>query len=386
MRIVRCALSAIALFAASAGSPAIATLTKEQIVALRFDGLHLGMTPEQVDAYIQSRTDLGETRVNELGIFDCGYLASKEDWPEWEALRKPGAERPGFPRWMGFNDASGHNYGLRFAFEPGRAFVNRVSYTELRGIGDWLSYLAEAEARFGKADLVGPRKYGAMRAVWCTPGSTCRIDDDESYEPQLLLTYYPHSRTNSEPGDRLHYTINEGRARDDERREMYKKLPATDPSRSRKLFGQCIGPKGKFATEQDAERHYVALASPVQKLSKPIWNAGAVPEPVFRALGVDPAKTFGPGICFWAFDFHLDLKDMPGCTATTGTRFRWARRAGDLWIVSLQFGGLSTRNGYAAVQPSNRGPYRKIWWADDLAGFSAWYAKGAVPMVAEKPE
>lgn len=386
MRMVRCALSIIALFVASTGSPAIATLTKEQIVALRFDGLHLGMTPEQIDAYIQSRTDLGETRVNELGIFDCGYLASKEDWPEWEALQKPGAEHPGFPRWRGFNDASGHNYGLRFEFEPGRAFVGQVSYSEQRGIGDWPTYLADAEARFGKADLVGPRKYGAMRAVWCTQGSTCDLDDDESDEPQLSLDYYPHSRTSSEPGDRLNYIINEGRARGDERRVLYKKLLAADPSRSRKLFDRCVGPKGKFATEREAERHYIALASFGHKASKPIWDASAVPEPVFRALGIDPAKTFDPGICFWAFDFFLDLKDMPGCTATTGTRFRWARRVDDLWLISLQFGGLSTRNGYAAVRPSNRGPYRKVWWANSVAGFSGWRTKGAVPLTDNKPE
>ena len=383
MRIIRCIFSTVALLAAFGISSAMATLTKEQIVALRFDGLYLGMTPEQVDAYIHARKDLGEARVNEPGWYDCGYLASKEDWPVWEARQRPGVVQPGFPRWMGFSDASSHNYGLRFDFEPTHAFVSRVDYTERRGIGGWSTWLAEAEARFGKADLVGPRKYGEMRAVWCTPGSQCRLDDHESDEPQLSLTYYPHTRTSAEPGDRLNYTVNEGRARYDERRAIYRKLPTADPSRSRKLFDRCVGPKGKFATEQEAERHYITLASFGRNASKPIWDTSAVPEPVFRALGVDPAKTFGSGICFWPFDVFLN-EDIPGCTSFTATQFRWARRVGDVWLVALRFGGLSTRDSYAAVRRAGNGPYQKIWWSNDMASFSAWHTNGAIPMIEKK--
>lgn len=319
MRSVRCTLSIVALFVASVAPPAMATITKEQIFALRFDGLHLGMTAKQVDAYIQSRTDLGETRIHELAWYDCGYLASKEDWPKWEARQNSGVVQPGFPRWMSFNDASDHNYGLRFSFEPARAFVGQVSYSEQRRIADWRTYLAEAEARFGKADLTGAREYGAMRAVWCTPDTKCRIDDHTSDEPQLSLTYYPHTRTSAEPGDRLSYEINEGRARDEARWARYKKLPAIDPARSRQLFDRCMGRKGKFSTDKEAERHYIALAPLSGKTSKPIWDANAVPEPVFRALGIDPAKTFGPGVCFWPSDVFLEREDMPGCTSVSTT-------------------------------------------------------------------
>lgn len=384
MHIIRCALSLVALFAFSGGSPALATMTEEQIFGLRFDGLQLGMSPKQIDTYIRSRTDLAETRVNELAWYDCGYLASKEDWPKWEARRKSGVIQPGFPRWMSFSDASGHNYGLRFSFEPTRALVSEVSYTERQSIADWPTYLAEAETRFGKADLTGPREYGAMRAVWCTPGAKCRIDDHTSDEPQLSLTYYPHTHTSSEPGDRLSYEINEGRARDKGRQALYKKLPATDPARSRQLYDRCAGPQDKFATEEQARRHYIAVASLGQKTSKPIWEANAVPESVFRALGIDPAKTFGAGVCFWASDVFLELKDMPGCSSITATQFRWARRVGDLWVVSLRRGGASTQDGYAAVQRADDGRHRKIWWANNLAGFAEWRAKGTVPMIDGK--
>lgn len=380
MHIARYSLSILALLAVSCGSPAIAAITKEQIYAIRFDGLHLGMTPDQVDAYIRSRADLGETRVNELDNFDCGYLLAKEDRPASQPQRDPGQEQPGFPRWMGFNDASGHQYGLRFGFEPAHAVVDRVSYFERRGIDNWQSYLTEAEARFGKADLVGALNYGAMRAVWCTAGTRCGTDDNESSEPQLSLTYYPNTPTTSEPGDRLNYEINEGRARDEERHTYYEALPTTDPRRSRRLYRQCTGPKGRFATEKDANRHYVMLASFGRRASKPIWDASAVPEPVFHALDVDPAKIFGPGVCFWPFDVFLNEK-IPGCTSFTGTQFRWARRVDGLWLVALRFGGVATRDEYVAVRHVDKGQYQKIWWSSDMAGFSAWQRNGAVPMM-----
>ena len=183
----------------------------------------------------------------------------------------------------------------------------------------------------------------------------------------------------------MSYEINEGRARDHERRAIYDKLPTTDPTRSRQLFNRCTGPKGKFTTEEAAERHYIALASFGRKTSKPVWETGAVPEQVFHALSIDPTKTFGPGICFWPFDVFLN-EDIPGCTSFTATQFRWARRVGNLWVISLRHGGASTRDSYAAVQPSKHGAYRKIWWADSLAGLAAWHAKGAVPLADVKPE
>lgn len=353
--------------------PANAKLTQEELFAISFDGFHLGMKRSELDRLIALRTDIGEPALAEMTVFDCDHLApnSKEISP---------SDMHRLPRDVGFTAAGGRSYGVRFEARPDEDTVYDLNYRERRGIGNWSTYLTEIETRFGKADQVGRDSDGYMFALWCTDREgDCRLDDWPK-GPQLSVKMFPHEPTLVYPGDSLAYQLLEGRDHDENRRAAYARLRITNPQEAERLFRQCRSPKGKFRSEEEAERYYVSLMPIGRRASKLHWTPDDVPSSVFTAMGFDRAKISGPGVCFQSMDIFVEL---PGCTSYSNVSFRWARQVSGLWLVSLRFGGISLRTQYSAVREEGKGDFRKVWWGD-LAGFNAWHANGATPMIEKE--
>jgi hypothetical protein len=347
-----------------------AKLTEQDILALQLDGFHLGMTRSEVDRAIASRTDITEPYVSALDSFDCNALLPK-------AGRIAGSYPFVAPGNLAFEDAGGRGYVFNFARRPDEGTVERISYTERRGIGSWQDYLGELEARFGKPDLVGQDRDGRDVALWCSEARDCVISGNTPRKPLLSVRLFPNTPDAVEPGDRLRFALFEGRDRSDGRRRAYGELPKTDPKLARRLSEQCLGHTGKFSTQTEADDHYLRLMNMGRRAGPVIRQPFDIPAPVFAGLGIDRDRMFAPGVCFNSGDVILM---GPGCNSVTFGGLRWARRIGDLWLVSLKFGGVSLRREYFAVRKEH-GLYRKVWWADDLTGFNAWRADGAIAMV-----
>jgi hypothetical protein len=347
-----------------------ATIPAERFKTLEVGGMRLGMTPANVEAMIRARTDLGEPQARLGSNYDCDQL-------------RPGQPRgydpdraPTPPEGYAFRDASERVYNIGFVTAPTGPVAQSLRYMLWRTDGDWASYLAEIEARHGKADFLGKGHSGEMVARWCEPGAR-RCDRDRSDRSSLALTWYPHSRWQILAGDGLAYELTEGGDVRDEREDGYVALAEHDPAAAKRLYARCTSPAGKFADERALDRHLVSIMPNIARAGPPVWDPFQVPAGVFAALRIDPQATFGKGICFNSSDVYF-VPD--GCRGVTSIGFRWARRSGDLWVVSLRIGGVALRMMYAALRKSPDGSYRRIWWNDSIAPFAKWRADGAVPM------
>jgi len=354
---------------------ATAAMPSARIKAIKLGGFRLGMTTAEAEAVIRARGDFNEVRAEIRPSFDCDdlYPASRRD--TYDPYKSPKI----ISKYLS-GDRLGFLYRADLTAVPSGATVSFIAYRERRGIGTWRKYLAEAEARYGKADNVRKDANGELEASWCIPGET-DCGSGYNHGPKLSLTYLPHSRGEIASRDILDFAVDEGRAAGDRRERFYNMLALQRPAAARALYQQCRTPTGKYADRIQSDHHMASLVSFGPGVAPPIWAASAVPSPVFAALGIDAHKVFGPGVCFNSMDFPIKL---PGCKTYTSVDFRWARRMGDMWLVSLNFGGDSVRGEYFAVAPTATGRFHKIWWSDSMTGFTAWRAKGFVP-VKEDP-
>lgn len=354
-------------------SSASAELTEADLLELRFDGFRLGMSRSEVDRLIASRTDIAEPRISGMDSFDCGYLA-----PVSENVEQ--SDDIALPSSVGFEAADGRRYEVGFGRRPDEDKVSRLSYRQKRNIAPWSTYLAELEARFGQADVVGRDSSGYDIALWCADDQDCRISDNGPRKRQLSVRLLAHSPTLSDPGGHLDFELHEGRDRSEQRRRFYEQLRDTDPQEADRLFRQCRSPADKFASDDEAKRHFITLMNMGPRAGTILWKPEEVPAPVLSALGLVLGRSFGPGVCFNSMDVFVEL---PECQSYSMVRFRWARRMDDLWLTSLELGGASLRREYSALRTDAAGNIRKVWWDKSLAGFNAWRANGAVPMIEQ---
>lgn len=353
----------------SCGS-ADAARSEQELLGLNFDGFSLDMTRTEVDRLIAAQTDISEPGFGELDSFDCSELAPATK--QHAAASDPAL----LPTGLGFENSSGRRYGLGFSRSPDESRVIHVSYREKRGVGNWVTYLAEFEARFGKADLEGKDQYGHDIAVWCSQTEPCQLEKVGT-KPRLFVTFLPDAPTQVERGDHVDFDLDEGSDRRDERRRFFREIRDEDPKEARRLDQLCRSSSGKFQTHEQAARYYLSLM-PMGPGARPVQvNANDIPRSVFAALGIDRDNLPGPKVCFQSMDFFVE--DSP-CKAYSFVGFLWARRVDDYWLVALKYGGVSLRREYYAVRRSTSGTYEKVWWDDTTAGFNAWRENGGIPM------
>ncbi len=364
MRHTFCQLLLAALIA-SAPVAATARIPAEKLRALDIGGFRLGMTSAEVEAALHAGTDLGEVRATLAESFDCDDLYPDEsrdrDAPEkrGQAIEEYYVEGVG-GRW--------HSIGMDIGPDGQRA--GEITFRDMRPSGPWRRFLAEAEAEFGKADLVQPGRERNMVAIWCASDAEPCNSDGEGLS--LRLEWMPYSEGSVFKGDSLDYTLVEGRAVRNAREADWWSLAVRDPKGAAQLFARCRKQSGY--DDRSAERAMALLAGSLAAARPPVWRWDRVPVPVFKAIRIDPAQQFAAGTCFSSFDV---IFDTPGCDSFTFTRFRWARRLGDMWIVALERGGSTLREQYFAVRREKGGAYRKVWWDTTLATLANWRANGA---------
>ena len=356
-----------------------AALPAEKIKAMAFGGFHFGMTAAEVESMMRNRQDLGEAGSDLYGenSFDCDDLYPSSTKDKYDPEHQPSTLTSYY-----FEDIAHSQYAISFSPLPSGAIAVNVSYGEQRGIDTWPSYLAEAEARFGRADIVGKDINGTFQAAWCTTGEP-NCGSLYNVGPQLTLSFYPHRDGQLEAGDRLDFEIDEGSAATEQRKEFYATLVARNPLQAQSLYRQCRSSAGKYADKAALERHIASLLSLGLDAKPPVFNPYEVPRAIYAALGIDFRSTFAPGICFAANDVILESAE---CQGYSSIRFKWARKVGDMWVIALQIGGISLRRQYLAVRPIKDHQYEKIWWSNSIAGFSKWRANGSHPMRQEPME
>jgi hypothetical protein len=356
-----------------------AALPAEEIEAMVFGGFHLGMTATEAESMMRNRNDLGEAAASwdRANSFDCDDLYPNSTKDKYDPEHQPNTLTGYY-----FEDIAHSQYSVSFSPLPSGAAAVRVTYGERRGIGAWPSYLVEAEARFGKADIINKDINGTLQAAWCTPGEQ-NCGSLYNVGPQLTLSFYPHEDGQLEAGDRLDFEIDEGSAAAEQREEFYATLAARNPVQARALYRQCRSSAGKYVDQEAFERHSASLLSLGSDAKPPVFKPYEVPRAIYAALGIDFRSTFAPGICFAANDVILE---SPECQQYSPIRFKWARKVGDMWVVALQMGGISLRREYLAVRLVRNQQYKKIWWSDSIAGFPKWRANGSHPMLPEPVE
>jgi len=349
----------------------------KSIATLRLGGLYLGMTPAAFDSMARANPTWNEPRSHGEPA-ECRHLGLSEH---------DDTSPPYFPIDVGATDSAGRHYSVQFAWEGIRRVADRIRYAERRRSGPWKDRLAEAERRFGKADRVGFD--GAYRqALWCSPGDgkCTKYGPESATGPNLSLTFYPYEDRGLEPGDRIDYELRRGSDAEEDADNAWRDVErAAGPKESAALLARCRRLPGGFASREAITRHYASLAPLGRNASPAIDSPSRVPPGVFAAIGVDAAKTFAKGVCFNSTNyFFADEKECPG--GEVGTGFRWARKVGDTWLLSMLSGGIAARNPHYAVREIAPGRYRKVWWDRDsfvhgaVSSFIAWRAKGAVPM------
>lgn len=374
-------LAVFACVAALLPASAHASVSPRTIAETGPGRFRLGMTVAEVEAAIAQAPDIGE--INPSGIedhalagFPCDHLHPERNRATYDENR----HRQVIGRyWFAIGRVGADVY---MSPVPGGGVVQRIDWSEPRGIGRWEQYLAEAEARLGKADVVSRDSNGTPSAYWCLPGEA-KCGEWAAEGPQITLTYYAYHAYGSGDavdGDSLAWMIHEGEAAEPARYAAFAARVANDPLGGRALDKACRHPTG-YRDDHDGVRAHLLTLLPFAEPRHPAtMDADEVPMGVFRALGYDAAKVRRITGCFESGDIVFDK-----WTATCSRiGFRWAAPSGDLWIVSLRFGGNSLYAKYFAVRRSGDG-WRKVWWGEELADFSAWRANGAVPMV-EEPE
>lgn len=359
---------AVALAAAGICGPSPARISPETFESLELHGLRLGMTPPEIERIIRSRTDVSEAGGELQPGYDCDTLYPAER----RETRDPGNGLQ-TPSTYGFEDSAHQYYNVALRPTPAGAVATDISFQEHRKHKAWAGFLAEAEQRFGPADHVDAAYDGSMTAVWCEP-SADKCDMDYGDHGRLLLDWIP--RTDLDNKDTLIWRIDEGERREARRDEHYRTLGKRG---ARRAFASCRGRTGKYADDDAFEMHLAGLMN-LRGAGPVIRSHEGVPAAAFQALGIDPASTFGPGICFNPVDV---LVEFPECDRYTHVMLRWARPVGETWIVALKVGGGSLRRHYAVVRREPDGTYRKIWWGASLAPYAAWVRAGAAPMAPE---
>lgn len=338
--------------------------------------MHLGMTSTDFDKLIASRTDFGELRVQAFDVgFDCDALL-----PSAEGAERSRANSRHSPSPFYFTDSARNEYLVHFVTVPAHSFMGDIRITERKPPASWDDHLAVAEARFGKADIVGRTSGETMTAKWCTPEQlACRLEEYGKL-PELTLSFHPWLDNGLNPDDRLEFRLTEGRERHHRHVAEMNALRAEASTRTKALYKQCRAGVDRFKNIEDASRYYTSLAPITRRASKPVWSPDKVPAAAFLTLGIDPAKTFGPGICFWPGGV---LIEFPECKSYTTQGFRWSRRIGDIWLLALRRSLHSREPRYVALRLQGQ-DYHIIWQANDLAGFAGWHANGTIPMVDTK--
>lgn len=358
---------AVALAAALACGPSAARIDPETFQSLQLHGLRLGLTPSEIERIIRSRTDLSEAVGTLQPSYDCDGLYPAAPRETFD----PGNE-PQTPSTYGFEDSDRQIYSVALVPTPAGAMANSISFQEHRKHQAWAGFLAEAERRFGPADRVDAEYDGSKTAFWCEPSAQeCNMEYGD--HGRLLLQWFPRGAWPPENIDTLIWRIDEGNRREALRDRHYRTLGVRGAKRA---FASCRSRTGKYADRDAFEIHLAGLMN-IRGAGPFIRSHEGVPAAAFQALGIDPASTFGPGICFNPVDI---LVEFPGCDRYTSAQLRWARQAGESWIVALRIGGGSLRRYYAVVRREPDGTYRKIWWGDSLAPYAAWVEAGAVPM------
>ncbi|MGH6694239.1 MAG: hypothetical protein ACREBX_03025 [Sphingopyxis sp.] len=368
-------IGAIAVFTASA-TPAKARAETLKFHETRFVGLYLGMTADEFENLVASRTDFGELRVQAFEVgFDCDALLN----PAAEADRAKASSRH-FPSPFYFDDAARNEYLVHFVTVPTHSFIGDITITERKSPASWGEHLAAAEARFGKANIVGRANGDTMAAKWCMPEQlSCRIEEYGDL-PELTLSFHPWVDNGLNPDDRLEFRLAEGRSRHHRHVDEMNRLKAEASARTKAQYRQCQAGIGAFKDVEQASRYYTALAPITRGASKPIWSSEQVPAAAFLALGIDPATDLAPGTCFWPGGVLIESM-FPKCKRFTAKGFRWARRIGDIWLLAPQRPIRSREPRYVAVRGDSQGQLHKIWWAYTTASFDTWYAGGAMPMI-----
>lgn len=374
LKSVMCAaLSAIGALAIP--QPASAQMTGEQLRSVRLHGLHLSMTPTDVEAIIRSRTDFGEPLgdVHQSEGFDCAqlYPGATKDLYEEDA-------QPRTPYSYAFDDAEQRTYWIEFTGVPTGAIASEIELHEIGQPGGWAADLAAALRRFGEPSFVRPgeeRYDGAEVAGWCD-STDKECDSNYPDGPRLELAFFP-KEANGGPNDMLLYTLVEGRKVYEARRTAYSTMAKRAPRAAKALFHRCIQRAEKYEGDDALMRHLLPLMPFGRDSSPPVFKASAVPPGVFTAIGLDARKDFGPGVCFNSMDI---IVEVPGCKSYVFVGFRWARRVRDMWIVALYYGGGSLTRRYAAARRLSGGRYEAVWASSSLAGFNKWRKNGAIPM------
>lgn len=377
MAIIRRPLVLAACLLSTVPADASANAGRTSIATLRLGGLYLGMTPAAFDALARASPTWNEPRslTEPAECKDLGLSDSDDSGP------------PYFPKDAGATDSAGRKYTVQFEWAGVRRVADRIYYAERRPSGPWEDRLAEAQRRFGKADWIGFD--GAYhQAWWCSPGDEecTKGNGVTSTGPALSLTFYPYEKGGLEPGDRLDYELRRGSDAEDAEIDAWRDFERkAGPKDYAARLARCRRASGGFASREAMTRHYASLAPLGRNTSPAITSPSSVPPGVFAAIDVDAATTFAKGVCFNSTNYFFeDEENCPG--GQTGTGFRWARKTGDIWLLSMLSGGYALENPHYAVREIAPGRYRKIWWIrhsfvpGGLTAFRAWRAKGAVPM------
>ena len=377
MAIIRRPFVLAACLLSTVPADASANAGRKSIATLRLGGLYLGMTPAAFDAMARANPTWNEPR--SLGepaeCKDLGLSDGDDSSPPYFAVD------------AGATDSAGRHYSIQFAWEGVRRVADRVYYAERRPSGPWEDRLAEAERRFGKADRVGFD--GAYhQALWCDPGDEecVKRGRESATGPTLSLTFYPYEDGGLEPGDRIDYELRRGSDAEDAEIDAWRDFQRkAGPKDYAARLARCRRAPGGFASHEAMTRHYASLVPLGRNTSPAITSPSSVPPGVFAAIGVDAVTTFAKGVCFNSTSYFIeDEENCPG--GQTGTGFRWARKTGDIWLLSILSGGYALQNPHYAVREIAPGRYRKVWWIREsvvpggLSAFRAWRAKGAVPM------
>jgi hypothetical protein len=307
------------------------------------------------------------------------------EWTDcYSELELDGRGPPYFLRELAATDSQGRTYSASFVLEGARMVADSVSYTSRLVPAAWERHLADSEKRFGKADWVG-LDGSYPQALWCSPGEVKCTGGNQGYlaGPNLTIKFFRHQKGETEAGDRLDYELRRGKAaRDTAYAASNALIDRANPGKRAALLARCRNAPGGFADRRAIVRHYASLAPLGGVTSSVITSPHAIPAGVFAAIGIDSGKAFAKGVCFNSMDFVIeDEARCPG--GQTSTNFRWARKVGNIWLLSLNTGGGILRYPYFAVREVAKGNYRKVWWtlpSEGLASFNAWRTNGAVPM------
>lgn len=372
-------LTALVLCALAAPG-AEARISTKRFERIEFGGLRLGMDFSHGEAMLRARRDWSEPHAALGRGYDCAGLL-----PDGKEVGYNPDLAPRRPEDLSFSDAGHHDYYMHFDATPTGSLVTRIGYREFGMKGGWEVYLARMVRRFGEPDLIKPAdRDGNIEAYWCEKSEE-RCDEHADDAGGLSLTWYPDFGVSKgdaiERGAAAYFSLDEGRARWDARYKSTEALTANDPAAAKRLYAQCVSPEGKFADETALDSHVLGLVRYLDGESATLWSPRQVPDGVFSALGIDAKRTFGEGVCFHSSDVIFERPECPGGISMTG--FRWARSAGNRWLVSLMYGGVALRRRYYVVEAQPDGSFRKVWWDSGLAPLCGWLAAGAKPMTGK---